>query len=175
MRIRRVNDEVLYSEDLLVTLQRGDIDDLKRRAESNARKRIRVCAHRGTEDALHEMFIIHGKNAYVRPHKHLGKPESLYVIEGTADVVIFDEEGNVRDAIPMGGYASGRPFYYRLDRPDYHTLLIDSEHLVFHETTGGPFRRADTVFAPWSPEDGDTEAVGRFLEHVRAASEKFHG
>jgi hypothetical protein len=41
--------------------------------------------------------------------------------------------------------------------------LIRSEVLVFHETTGGPFRRADTEFASWAPDDTDVLAVGRFL------------
>jgi hypothetical protein len=71
----------------------------------------------------------------------------------------------------MGPLASGRPFFYRIASPLFHTLLIRSSVLVFHETTGGPFRRSDTLFAPWAPEDGDPAAVTRFLadleEHVR--------
>jgi hypothetical protein len=62
----------------------------------------------------------------------------------------------------MGDYASGRKFYYRSDAQAYHTLIIRSDVLVFHETTQGPFRREDTVFATWAPEDGDLEGRRAF-------------
>ena len=41
----------------------------------------------------------------------------------------------------------------------FHTLIIRSDILVFHETTEGPFDRNETVFARWAPEDGDVESV----------------
>jgi hypothetical protein len=47
--------------------------------------------------------------------------------------------------------------------PLFHTLLIRSDVLVFHETTDGPFDRRDTAFAPWSPEDRDVEAANAFM------------
>jgi hypothetical protein len=47
--------------------------------------------------------------------------------------------------------------------PVFHTLIIRSDVLVFHETTNGPFDRRDTVFAPWAPQDGDVNAVSTFM------------
>ena len=41
--------------------------------------------------------------------------------------------------------------------------MIRSDVLVFHETTNGPFDRKDTVFAPWSPEDGDPQGIDAFM------------
>jgi cupin fold WbuC family metalloprotein len=160
--------EVRYATCPIVLVDAADITRLKADAQNNPRRRIRLCAHYGVDDRLHEMVIVHTKDAYVRPHKHLGKSESFHVIEGEVDVVVFDEGGAVTDVIPMGSFASGRPFFYRIAAPLFHTLLIRSEVLVFHETTGGPFRRADTVFAPWAPEDGDVAAVSRFLADLEA-------
>lgn len=122
-----------------------------------------MCTHRNTEDLLHEMFIVHARDTYIRPHKHLGKPESFHVIEGTVDVIVFEEDGSVRAVIKMGEYLSGRPFYYRISDPLYHTLIIRSDVLVFHETTSGPFNRADTIFAPWAPEENNPAACGVFM------------
>jgi cupin fold WbuC family metalloprotein len=158
--------EVLYASDAVVLVGAEDIARLKSDAARNPRQRIRLCAHSGVDDTLHEMLIVHTNHTYVRPHKHLGKSESFHVIEGKVDVVLFDEGGAVTDTIPMGDVASGRPFFYRIASPIFHTLLIRSHVLVFHETTGGPFRRADTVFAPWAPEDGDPAAVRAFLDSV---------
>ena len=162
--------EVIYAGETVVTADAGAIDELKRAAAGNPRRRIRLCAHDGVGDSLHEMLIVHERSCYVRPHKHVGKSESFHVIEGEVDVVIFDEDGAVSRVIQMGSFASGRPFFYRIAEPLFHTLLIRSEVLVFHETTGGPFRREDTIFAPWAPEDSDADGVRRFLQRVEQAT-----
>jgi cupin fold WbuC family metalloprotein len=155
--------EVRYAIDAVITVDAEDVAQLKGAAQRNPRRRVRLCAHGGIDDSLHEMLIVHTNNTYVRPHRHLGKSESFHVIEGDVDVVLFDDVGGVREVIRMGPFASGRPFFYRIAQPLFHTLLIRSEVLVFHETTGGPFRRADTEFASWAPDDTDVLAVGRFL------------
>jgi len=171
MRLRQFSDEVLYCDDKIVKVGRQDIEDLKERAVGNPRSRIRLCAHRGVEDRLHEMLIIHQQGAYVRPHKHLGKTESFHVIEGLVDVVVFNEEGGIREVIEMGDFASGLPFYFRISDADYHTVLIKSDFLVFHETTSGPFKRPETLFAPWAPPESDGNACNEYTDRLVRAVE----
>jgi cupin fold WbuC family metalloprotein len=167
--VKRIESaEVLYAGDGLVTVDAAEVADLKRGAHQNPRTRIRLCAHPRVDDRLHEMIIVHERACYVRPHKHVGKSESFHVIEGEVDVVIFDEGGRVADVMQMGAYASGRPFFYRIAEPTYHTLLIRSDVLVFHETTNGPFTREQTIFAPWAPEDADAAGVARYLGELNA-------
>lgn len=158
-----LNPEVLYSKDGLTTIDRSDIDLFKQLSSRNPRKRIRLCAHHSPDDRLHEMLIVHERGAYVRPHRHPGKTESTHIIEGLVDVVVFDDSGQIESVIHMGDYASGRTFYYRMAVPVFHTLIIRSSVLVFHETTNGPFDRRDTVFAPWAPEDSDVALVSEFI------------
>ena len=166
----KFNDEVLYTDDPVVQVSRADIQGLKQAALGNPRRRIRLCGHRDVDATLHEMLIVHTRDTYVRPHKHLGKSESFHVIEGLADIVVFDDSGNVTAVVPMGDYGSGRKFFYRLTDPCFHTLLISSDFFVFHETTNGPFVRADTVFAPWAPEDDDEAAGDCFLQGATRAA-----
>jgi cupin fold WbuC family metalloprotein len=166
LHARAESAEVLYAADAIVTVDRTAIEALKRAALANPRHRIRLCAHRGVADHLHEMLIVHTRDTYVRPHRHLEKCESFHVIEGDVDVVIFDEHGAVTGVIGMGSIQSGRRFFYRIADPLYHTLLVRSDVLVFHETTLGPFRREQTVFAPWAPEDGDGPAVRQYLAEL---------
>ena len=173
MRIRKLNDEVLYTEDHVVQVMSSDIQWLKNKAEGNLRKRSRLCTHRTVADLLHEMLIVHARDTYVRPHKHLGKSESVHVIEGMVDVVLFDEKGIIREVVRMGEYSSGRTFYYRVSDPFYHTLLIRSEVLVFHESTMGPFDRADTIFADWAPEETDRNACTAFIRELSSKVEAF--
>jgi cupin fold WbuC family metalloprotein len=167
-RARAESAEVRYATDPIVVVDDDDVVALKRGAEENARRRIRLCAHQSVDDRVHEMLIVHSRDTYVRPHKHIGKSESFHVVEGDVDVVVFDDDGGVHEVIRMGAFASGRPFYYRIAGPLFHTLLIRSDVLVFHETTSGPFRRADTLFAPWAPEDGDSAAVRQYIAELEA-------
>ena len=165
-RIKRINDEVFVAEDPIVQVDRSQLETLKAQAARNPRQRARICAHKDVQDRLHEMLIVLARGAYVRPHKHLHKPESFHVIEGTATVIFFDDAGAVEEIIRIGDFESGSQFYFRNDDPRYHTQIVTSEFLVFHETTNGPFNRADTVFAPWSPEENNVAAVKAFMDKL---------
>jgi len=172
-RVRAESDEVLYAEGPIIKVTARDLCILKERAMRNPRQRIRLCAHRTIEDSIHEMLIVHTRQTYVRPHKHVTKWESFHVIEGMADVVVFDEEGAIVEVSRIGDYQSGQQFYYRTQVSAFHTLLIQSDCLIFHETTNGPFRKAGTMFPAWAPEDHDTRAVERFLSLLGQRVESF--
>lgn len=170
MQARELNEEVLFAEGPLVELTFADVAELKRRAATTPRRRIRICAHPSDAASLHEMLIVHARGGYVRPHKHLDKSESVHVVEGAADLFLFDDDGGVTERIPLGDYASDRRFYYRLDAPVYHSLVIRSEHFVMHEVTSGPFRREQTVFPPWAPEEGDAAGIAAFATTLESAA-----
>lgn len=166
MKYREINKEVFYVDDPLVQVGRREIDFLKERVANTAKKRIRLCAQRSEGDNIHEMIILLDKETYIRPAKHIGKVESLHVVEGRADAIFFYENGNVSKVIEMGDPSTGLKFYYRIDDPVYHTLIVRSEYFIFHETTGGPFNRADTVYALWAPAEDETAAVGEYKEQI---------
>lgn len=115
------------------------------------------------------MLIALDRGTYVRPHRHPDKSESFHVVEGALSVVLFGDEGQVRETIPLGEYASGRAFYYRLAEPVYHTLLVQSPVAVIHETTNGPFDRSATEYAPWAPAEEDGDASCAYLHELAKA------
>lgn len=166
MRLERVDTEVLYVDEPLVRIGDEDLEWLKQKARETERGRIRICAHPDEGDPLHEMFIVHPGDAYVQPHRHRAKSESMSVLEGHCDLVFFDDKGNVTEVLEMGERGSGRLFYYRSSEERYHTLLIRSDVIVFHEITNGPFRPEDTEHAPWAPDPEDREAVRTFIAEV---------
>jgi cupin fold WbuC family metalloprotein len=155
MKYKTINDEVLYTTENITKINKSDIDQLKILSRSNPRKRIRICTHPDIGDNIHEMIIIHASGAYITPHKHIGKSESFHIIEGVLLVVIFDEKGGIIEQIRMGDSESGLTFYYRLPANYFHTVVPQSELVVFHEVTNGPFVPEDTVFAPWAPSEED--------------------
>jgi len=171
IKIRNESAEVLYPEEDVVVIAAADLQELKRLALLNPRQRVRLCAHRSPNDRLHEMFIVHTRDCYVRPHKHLGKAESMAILEGEADVVLFHEDGSIRQIIPMGAPDSEKVFYQRLSEPIYHSLIIRTEFLVFHESTEGPFLRENTIFPDWAPaEQGD--AAKKFIDRIELLTGK---
>ena len=58
-------------------------------AKRTNRKRIRICAHPSSKNAVHDMLIVHFRDTYVRPHKHLNKDETFHLIHlGLRDIQV---------------------------------------------------------------------------------------
>ena len=160
--IYKENDEVIYTKESIINFSAQDLSELKQMAMLNPRKRIRICFHSSKNDKIHEMIIYHPKGAYVAPHKHLGKEESFHLISGEVECVIFNNQGNITKAFPMGDYASGKAFYYKIPVDTFHTQIFKQD-TFFHEVTSGPFRAEETILAPWSPKETDIDAVSQFM------------
>ena len=69
------------------------------------------------------MFIALSDETYIRPHKHLNKSESLHVLEGSADVVFFDEKGKITKIIDFVGAVYLIGFALYIARPLIWILL----------------------------------------------------
>lgn len=162
--MRKINDEVYYTADPVTFVGGEEIAFLKARAAETPRKRTRLCTHDAPEAGLHEMLIVHGQDAYIRPHRHLGKPESLHVMEGAATAVFFDETGAPNRWIRLG---DGGARYYRIDNAVFHALLIESDWFVFHEVTVGPFDPSRTEWAAWAPDGKDEAEAKRYSDRLR--------
>jgi len=161
------NNAVFLATGGVVRVAAADLAPVVDGGIQSPRKRARLCAHPGATDTLHEMLICLAQGTYVRPHRHTGKSESFHIIEGELDVVLFRHDGGIREVIRMGPYATGKPFFYRLMEPCFHTVLVSTPHVLFHETTNGPFDPADTEFASWAPAEG-TPAAEAYLDTLRS-------
>ncbi len=162
--LKEINEEVYVATDPIVCFDRRAIEFIKGKALGNRRGRARICTHKSHDDPLHEMLIAIRSDSYVRPHRHLNKAESFHWIEGRADIVILDERGGVSDVVKVG---LGHHFYYRLDTPHYHTLIIHSPILVIHEITQGPFKPGDSEPALFAPSENEENAL-EYMNFLRA-------
>lgn len=167
IRLERINDEVFYAREHPVVLGSDEIEFLKSRAAATPRRRARICTHPAVEAALHEMFIVHHATAYVRPHAHAKKAESFWLVEGECTAVFFDRAGAATKAIGLGTGAGAVARYYRVEPGIFHTLLIASEWLVFHEVTTGPFVQSEALFPSWAPDGEDEGEVRQYLSALR--------
>ena len=155
---------VFYADDAVVTAGPDEIRVLIESAAKTPRRRSRLCAHSDAADAVHEMLICLHHETYIRPHRHF-KAESIHFIEGCCELVLFDDSGQITRVIPLDSADNTTaPLFVRLAQPVYHTLVILSEYVLFHESTRGPFDRADTEFAAWAPDESDKSAVDAYLD-----------
>ena len=156
------NEEVLYISEGISLITQFDLQELKRLALINPRHRVRLCTHRSPDDRLHEMFIVHAKDCYVRPHKHIQKTESMSILEGEVDVILFNEDGEICQVNQLGAPETGKIFYQKLPEETFHMLIIRTELLVFHEITLGPFLKENTIFPEWAPIDYGADSLEFF-------------
>lgn len=164
---KRITPEVYVAQNRVVTVSHADLAAFQEMAAGNPRHRARLCAHKENANRINEMFIALTGEAYIRPHRHLNKSESFYIIAGTATVIFFNSTGLIEEALDIGDYGSGRPFCYRIEDSRYHTQIVTSESLLVHEVTNGPFNPADTEWAPWSPDESDPALVRAYLDGLK--------
>jgi cupin fold WbuC family metalloprotein len=173
MNLEKINDEVFYAQDPIVCLGTDEVVFLKAQAKKNHNRRSRICAHRNVQDGVHEMIIAIYEGGYIHPHRHIAKSESFYIIEGEVDIVLFDLLGNISEIVLLGDIKSGRNFFYRLSDSHFHTLILRSEYLVFHEVTNGPFDRSLTLFADFAPHDTENVLVNNYSVHLDTQIKKY--
>ena len=159
IQLNRINNEVFVAKDPIIVLGDEEIAFVRQQALSSPRRRARICAHRHSEDLLHEMIIALSNQTYIQPHRHRQKSESFHIIEGEVDVVLFKDDGAIHEVVRLGSFGSGCACFYRLDSLRYHTLVIRSELLVMHEVTNGPFDRRLTEYAPFAPGEEDPALI----------------
>jgi len=163
MNLIELTDGVYTADEQVITCDEQILPFLREQCLSAPKRRARFCAHSNNNRQVHEMIIALADDSYIRPHRHLDKSESFHVIEGTADVILFDDSGLVQRVIPMSPAQTGHAFYYRIESPIFHTVVVTSETFVFHETTPGPFRQDASEYAAWAPDEQDRKAGLDFL------------
>ena len=157
---------VFTTDEDLVVVDETLIELLRTEAPASLRKRVRFNAHATPGEVVQEMILCLAHDTYIAPHKHCGKTESFHIIEGELDIVLFEDDGKIREVIRMGAYGSGKPFYQRTSHPFFHAVVVQSATVVFQETTKGPFIKDETIFAPWAPS-AEGENAERFLAALR--------
>ena len=164
MPLRETSPGIFYSDSATIAVGAGDLAFLLHEARKNDKHRARICAHPDVSDAVHEMVICLLDKCYIRPHLH-HKAESLHIIEGRCDLVLLAPDGQITRVVTLGTRADETRFV-RLAPQVFHTLIVRSEYIVIHETTRGPFRREDTVFADWAPSESEVEQARQYVTEL---------
>ena len=168
----QLNDEVEINQGDMVLLDKTWIKRIKELAQENSSGKYRTCIHKSEKENVHEMLIVHSSDTYVRPHKHRINGESLQFIEGEGTAIIFNDDGSIKQAFKVGDQSSDNIFYCKMEKDLFHMLIIESEFLVFKETTKGPFIRENTIYPNWAPDGNNEEEIMAYVSNIKTLLEK---
>lgn len=125
------------------------ISELKEVAGASARARARLCLHPSPSDSHQEMLIVMAQSALEIPQRRTIGFDTKVVLEGSATLRYFSEQGELVRSTELGGVDA---LYVHTSGPEFHSLKIRSPWFVFMEVLKGPFDSTTTEFAPWATE-----------------------
>ena len=168
------NLQVIHSKKDNFSLSLNDINSYIGYLKKKKLDNFRFCCHKNAKDKLHQMFILHKKNYYIRPHKHLNKIETVFIIKGKIQFVRFNNKGNINEVINLSSANSQyTKFFVSVPKNSYHMMLIKSPIAVFLESTLGPFKKRDTFFPEWSPDRLEEEEIKKYIKKININLKKY--
>jgi cupin fold WbuC family metalloprotein len=131
-------------------------------ASDSSRRRMNYNFHSSPTDNPHRFLNVLLRGTYIRPHRHSDPPksESFLVLEGIADVILFDDRGSITARYRLGS-ESAEGHLWGVDLPPgvWHTILPRTPRVVCFEVKPGPWEPAsDKEFAAWAPAENDLSA-----------------
>jgi cupin fold WbuC family metalloprotein len=139
------------------------LDQLSLEATGSERLRKNLNLHDDYADPCQRLFIAMEPGTYIRPHRHTDppKPECFMAARGKLALVVFDDDGDVKQVISFGDGCDT----LAIDLPagEWHSIIVIEPGSIFFETKPGPYvAMSDKDFAPWAPEENSPE-VGSYL------------
>src|ERR1700691_1388465 len=73
-------------------------------AASSPRRRMNHNFHEAADDNPHRFLNVLLRGTYIQPHRHTAPPksETFLVLEGVADVILFDDDGSITARHSLG-------------------------------------------------------------------------
>lgn len=155
---------VSFNQSSVVQVNGALIEEFKKRARENGIGRYRFCLQHSPKDKLHEMYIVRGKDDYMRPDKHLHTTESHTIVDGAMLVILFEDDGKIKKVFEL---SKEQWLTYRIDTDIYHMQLPLTEQAVCYEVKNGPFTEESNIFPEWAPDPHETEKVKLFMQDLK--------
>lgn len=140
---------ILYARDALTFFGPADIALVTEEARRSPSRRARICAHQQPEARQHVMLIAVCSDSFLIPQRHIGRSETLQVLQGRGRLALFRHTGEIQDVVSLTAPGDGGAFFCNMPADIFHALVVDTPEMIYVETTVGPFDRATTVDAPW--------------------------
>ncbi|MDA8846781.1 WbuC family cupin fold metalloprotein [Candidatus Pelagibacter sp.] len=118
--------------------------DIMKKISKAHKTDLRLNLHSSPKDNHHDMIILQRRNYKCPVHKHLSNGETIHVIYGSLDVILFNDKKKNTSKISL---SKKEKIIYRIPTNLYHTVKITSPFAIYHESKRGPFVRTQTILA----------------------------
>jgi cupin fold WbuC family metalloprotein len=150
------------------------LDKLSLEASGSERLRKNLNLHDDYADPCQRLFIAMEPGTYIRPHRHTDppKPECFMAVRGKMALLVFDDQGEVKQVIPFG--AACDTLAIDLPAGAWHSIIVLEQGSIFFETKPGPYvAMSDKDFAPWAPKENAPEVAAylSFLTEIVQTNE----
>ena len=126
------------------TVTAAKLDELRRIAEENPRRRTNFNLHEQLDDPIQRLCIIGEPDTVFPPHRHLGKWELVTILKGSFTLYIYDDSGKVTEQIDMT--PGGETLAAEIPADTWHNYIFHEPGTTFLEVKRGPYH-------PFTPEE----------------------
>lgn len=133
------------------------VRDLISQAATSPRRRKNLNLHATLDEPVQRFVNAFEPGTYVRPHRHSDKWELFALLQGAAAVLTFDDTGRVEERVEINGSEGAR--VVEIPQSTWHTLVSLMPGTVLFEVKRGPYDPSVPAdYAPWSPDERDSQA-----------------
>ena len=119
------------------------IDTMKKISKEH-KTDLRLNLHSSPKSKHHDMIILQRRNYNCPVHKHLSNGETIHMLYGTLDIILFNEKKEIKSKISLD---KKDKIIFRIPTNLFHTIKITSPFAIYHENKKGPFLRGQTILA----------------------------
>jgi cupin fold WbuC family metalloprotein len=145
-KLCKKNERVFYAQETPVVLGVQIIMLMKGLAEFKGQPVFRVCLHESADEGIHEMLMVHTRPAHTGPHKQDKTSLSYHMLDGVADISLYDDTGVCDRTIRLDSNDNFGGRFVRLKANVFRSLQTRSQYSVFLEVASGPFADDETVW-----------------------------
>lgn len=155
----------------IVTLEAEIIAEGLTASRATDRKRMILPIQRTQDAQVQRIVNFLQPGTYIRPHCHPlpHATESVCLIQGALEVLIFSENGEILQRSHLTETGNR---LIDLEPGTWHGMMVHRDDTVVFESKRGPYdAETDKIFASFGPEEGSDE-VPAFLESLKMKRER---
>ncbi len=147
----------------------GSLEQLLESAAGSLRLRAHRLLHAGPQETVQRMLIGMCRDTYFRAHRHVRRRETLIMMQGDADLLVFDAAARLLARTHLSAAGRGGTSVVEIPPGTWHTLWVRSARALVFEVKPGPHEPDETQAAAWAPAEG-TDGVPEMLQFLAEAS-----
>jgi cupin fold WbuC family metalloprotein len=145
---------------MVITIDNRLLEELTARAADSPRRRANHNFHLRLDDPVQRLLNAIEPGTYIRPQRH-AEPETfeiIYVVRGTAALLLFNEQGVVTERFDLTAIGPVRGA--EIPPGTWHTIASCESGTVFFEVKQGPYVPPHgTNVAAWAPPEHDADSA----------------